>query len=313
MNILADVHSKLYEAGISEEEYARRRESFLDLYYQLRHRNENRVFGRLSLKTRKRLHPLILAIYIVKNRLGGFRYSLVGDRREKTYRPIIYAITHVGKYDIEVVSEAVKDHYYLLSGDYEHIQGIVDEPFLSLNGVFYFNEAEKSDRKAVTEKMISLLQEGGNLMYFPEGTWNLTQNLPVLPCYWGIVEIAQKGNAVIIPVAAEQYGKHFEINIGQNIDMRAYGTTPVEKAKAIADIRDTMATLKWEIWERHPAKRESISADEWDSYLNARFKEWTYFSLDYVDTLVFKPKNLTTPEEAFAHLDQLILILNKTV
>ena len=27
------------------------------------------------------------------------------------------------------------------------------------NGVFYFNETEKPDRKAVTEKMISLLQE----------------------------------------------------------------------------------------------------------------------------------------------------------
>ncbi len=67
--------------------------------------------------------------------------------------------------------------------------------------------------------MIGHLRAGGNLMYFPEGTWNLSPNLPVLPCFWGIVEIAQKGNAIIVPVAAEQYGKHFKINIGCNLDI----------------------------------------------------------------------------------------------
>lgn len=306
MNILADVHSKLYEPGISEEEYQKRRKDFLEIYYRLRHKNESSILGRLSLNTRRKLHPLVLAIYTVKNHLGGFSYSLIGDRREKTTRPIIYSITHVGKFDIEVVSEAIKDHYYLLSGDYEHLQGIIDEPFLSLNGVFYFCETEKEDRRAVTGRMISLLHEGGNLMYFPEGTWNLTPNLPVLPCYWGVVDIAQKGNAVVIPVAAEQYGKHFDINIGSAIDMMNFGSTPAEKSKAIETLRDSMASLKWEIWERHREKRSNILHDEWEQYLYSRFREWTYFSLDYVDTLIFKPKHVTIYQEAFAHLDQLI-------
>lgn len=86
-------------------------------------------------------------------------------------------------------------------------------------------------------------------MYFPEGTWNLTPNLPMLPCYWGIVDIAKQGGAVVIPVAAEQYGKHFKINIGENFDMNAYGEGIAEKARAIADLRDVLATLKYEIWE----------------------------------------------------------------
>ena len=41
MNILADVHSKLYEPGISEEEYQKRRKDFLEIYYRLRHKNES--------------------------------------------------------------------------------------------------------------------------------------------------------------------------------------------------------------------------------------------------------------------------------
>lgn len=150
-----------------------------------------------------------MLVYKIKNRLGGFSYELINDKREKTNRSIIFAVTHVGKFDIEVISESIKDHYYLLSGDFEHIQGIIDAPFLGLNGVIYFNEKDKIDRKLASERMIEHLKKHGNLMYFPEGTWNLSLNLPMLPCYWGIVKVAQESNAIIIPVAADQYGKHF--------------------------------------------------------------------------------------------------------
>ena len=40
--------------------------------------------------------------------------------------------------------------------------------------------------------MIKTLNFGGSLMYFIEGTWNMTENLPVLPPYWGIVRFLQK-------------------------------------------------------------------------------------------------------------------------
>lgn len=101
-------------------------------------------------------------------------------------------------------------------------------------------------------------------MYFPEGVWNLSPNFPVLPCYWGIIEVAQKGDAVIVPVVAEQYGKHFIINIGSNLEMEKYGS---DKATAISTLRDMLATLKWEIWESRPRQhREDIGSGEWDTY-----------------------------------------------
>lgn len=257
------------------------------------------------MKTRKRLHGVILSAYRIKNRLGGFTFEILHDCRTSVNRPIIFAVTHVGKFDIEVVSAAIRDHYYLLSGDYEHIQGIIDAPFLNVNGVICFNEKVPSDRKQVSERMISHLKQGGNLMYFPEGTWNLSPNLPVLPCYWGIVEVAQRGNAVIIPVAAEQYGKHFVINIGGNFEMEEYGT---DKASAITALRDTLATLKWDIWESRPIhRRPDIRLEEWDRYIAERFREWPYFNFAYIDSLIFKPKQITHPEKAFAHLRQLSL------
>jgi len=209
---------------------------YKELYYKLRTRNEQSFLGKMTLRTRKRIHRFILAIYKTKNRIGGFDFEIIHNGRSDTNQPIIFAVTHVGKFDIEVISEAIQDRYYLLSGDYEHIQGIIDAPFLNANGVIYFNEKVLSDRRAASQKMIEHLQHGGNLMYFPEGTWNLSPNLPMLPCYWGIVEVAQKGNAVIIPVAAEQYGKHFVINIGSNFDMGKFG---IDKSAAIKSLRHT--------------------------------------------------------------------------
>ena len=307
MNILAEKQKKLFEKGISDEELQRRCEEFLKLYYDLRQKDENKIWSKLSLDQRKKIHFLILAIYKLKNRLGGFKYQLLADERTKTDRPIIYAVTHVGKFDIEVVSEAIKDHYYLLSGDYEHIQGIIDAPFLSINGVFFFNEKDKADRKLVSEKMIKHLQNNGSLMYFIEGTWNLTPNLPMLPCYWGIVDIAKKGNAIIVPVAAEQYGKLFKVKIGKNFDMQQYGEGTEEKTRAINDLRDTLATLKWEIWESEPVlKREELKGTEWEDYKKARFAEWPYFNEEYIQDLIYKPKDVVTREEVYGPVKKLV-------
>ena len=143
-------------------------------------------------------------------------------------------------------------------------------------------------------------------MYFPEGTWNLSPNLPMLPCYWGIVDVAKKSNAIIIPVAADQYGKHFKINIGKNIDMNQYGNSISEKSMAIRDLRDILATLKWEIWESYPVlERSKMTGLEWEEYISARIKEWPYFSEEYIDGLIYKPKDITDRNSVYSPIKKL--------
>lgn len=306
MNILAEKQKKMYDENLTEEEKNEAEKDFFDTYYKLRSIEEKRL-DKLSLEQRKKLHGLILGIYKLKNLLGGFSYEIINNKKTYTDRPVIFAVTHIGKFDIEVVSEAIKEHYYLLSGDYEHIQGIIDSPFLAMNGVIYFNEKDKNDRKQVSSKMINHLNDGGNLMYFIEGTWNITPNLPMLPCYWGIVDIAKKGNAIIVPVACEQYGKHFKVNIGENFDMLNYGNNVEDKSIAINDLRDTLATLKWEIWESEDILiRSELKGDEWEKYVADRFKEWPYFNEEYIDGLVYKPKNVTERDEVYAPIKKLV-------
>ena len=306
MNKLAERQKELLFGNLSEQEYKIKQKEFLKLYYKLRKKEESAWYSKLSLKQRKKIHKFILTLYKIKNRLGGFSYQVLGDERTWADRPIIFVVSHVGKFDVEVVSEAIKDHYYLLSGDFEHIQGIMDVPFLGLNGVFYFNEKVKEDRKLVSKKMIEHLCNGGNLMYFIEGTWNITPNLPMLPCYWGIVDIAKEGNAIIVPIAAEQYGKLFKIKIGKDFDMNLYGSGNAEKSRAIGDLRDVISTLKWEIWETEKVNRKEIPDDYWDKYVSDRFKEWPYFNEEYIDGLVYKPKGIYTESEVFEPIRALI-------
>ncbi len=74
MNILADEQLKIMDPSISDSERKQQEKEFYKLYYKLRDKDEKGFLGKISLQTRKRLHWLVLFIYIVKNHLGGFSY-----------------------------------------------------------------------------------------------------------------------------------------------------------------------------------------------------------------------------------------------
>lgn len=303
MNILGIKQQELYSSDICAEEWTHKEQSLFDLYYCLRQKEENSPVGQLTLRQRKLLHPLIRAAIKASAILNGFRFQIISDRHTSIQRPIIFAATHQGKFDIELLSSAISTHMYLLTGDYERIQGTPNAFLLGINGVFYVNEADKKDRALVKEKMINHLQSGGNIMYYPEGNWNITESLPVHPCFWGIVEVARRGNAVIVPVAMERYDKHYEINIGENIDLNNPPFNTFDRVEAIRMLRDTLATLKWEIWERHNITHEQAIQADWDSIIDARLAEWPNFDRSCLERMLFKPKNIVIPENAFAHLE----------
>ena len=64
--------------------------------------------------------------------------------------------------------------------------------------------------------------------------------------------------------------------------------------------------MKWEIWESRPEEcRQNLNGNEWNDYIAARFREWPYINWEYINDLIFKPKGITEPAEAFEHLKQL--------
>lgn len=281
----------------------------IENYYVERNNYENKFYSKLTYNQRLKLHPLLLQIIRLKNKLAGFNIKILENNSTKINRPKIFCITHIGKFDIEVTSEIIKEHYYLLSGDFENIYGTIEEKFLNFNGVVYVREDDKEDRKLSKTKMIDILKNNGNIMYFPEGTWNLSPNLPVLKCSYGIIDVAMKSNAVIIPIAIEQYDKNFLAAIGENFDVSCYDYN--EKEIAIEDLRSLMATLKWKIWENiEPNTRKNLSNEEFTNFINDRLKEWPNFTLDEFLDRVYKPKSITEEKEVFKFLKDITLDYN---
>lgn len=88
---------------------------------------------------------------------------------------------------------------------------------LFLNGLIYCDTNSKEDRKIALETSKQLLRKNENLLIYPEGIWNLSANLLSLPLFPGIINIAIETGCEIIPVAVEQYGREFYVNIGENI------------------------------------------------------------------------------------------------
>lgn len=276
----------------------------LETYYFYRNKFEKSLVGRMPHKWRLCLHPILFKIISSRNKSAGFTSHVLYDKRKKTTEPIIFAITHIGKFDIEVSTETVKEHYYLLSGDYENMKGTVEEIFLGLNGVVYIREDDKEDRALSKEKMINVLRQGGNMMYFPEGNWNLTPNLPVLPLPFGVIDVAMRANATIIPIGIEQYGKDFYIAVGENFDVDKYDKDNVEgKITAINDLRDHLATLKWDIWSSNPEEiSKTINSESFSAHIIERLQEWPGMTLEQFFDSAYKPKTITTYKDAFDHL-----------
>ncbi len=88
--------------------------------------------------------------------------------------------------------------------------------------------------------------------------------------------------------------------------MLKYEDTIDGKTQAIGDLRNVLATLKYEIWETVSVQRQDISDNEWEEYKKQRFKEWKYFNEEYIKNLIYKPKGVVSKEEAFEHLNYLI-------
>ena len=204
-----------------------------------------------GIKWRKRIHKMMLAAIKANRVLQHQELTILHDRRINTDKPIIYACTHIGRYDIEMALESIQDTCFLFFGNpgklYRSFDGIV----AYLLGFIGCDTTEKEDRHIAKELAIRTLKQGGNILIWPEGAWNITENEVVMKLYTGAVEMAIRSGADIVPIAIEQYGKSFYVNIGKNISLDK-STDLNQKRKLSDDLRDILCTLKWEIWEQFP-------------------------------------------------------------
>lgn len=141
-----------------------------------------------GLKWRDKLHPILLTLIRLNRKfIARQKLIILNDKRIETDKPVIYAITHVGVYDYQIVCEAIKEHQYPFAGDPETMYRSGDGLILYLNGLIYCDTNSKEDRKIALETSKQLLKNNENLLIYPEGIWNLSPNLLSLPLFAGII------------------------------------------------------------------------------------------------------------------------------
>ena len=230
-----------------------------------------------------------------------YKVIIEQPRRLLPDKPTIYAVNHFCFADTPIMGRIASKRSYILLG--KQRLGFSDWLYFILNGVIFVDRKDKEDMAASKQAMAAYLSKGRSIVMFPEGTWNLTENQLMLPMKWGIVDIARETGAQIIPTALEydREKKKCFVRFGKPLVF----TAEVNKAEAIAVLRDTMATMRWEFWERNGIfNRAELDMDAERKKLFYSVEEYPPIDWDYENSCIYQPH--TEPDMVFAHLDKLI-------
>ena len=209
-------------------------------------------------------------------------FVFLNDHPDVSYN-CIYVVNHSCKWDFQYMVEIAQKKFIILAG----IQRLlpIDRVGFEWNGVVWVDRKSKQSKNESKNKLIKLLNRGRSILIFPEGTWNLEPSTVMLPLHWGVIDLSQQTNVPIVPVVLEYRKSECFVKFGNPINIeRNYG-----KQKAIEDLRDILASLRWELWEWFPVeKRCDIPDDFWDNEVQRRLSEYKLLDYEYEMSCVRK-------------------------
>lgn len=254
------------------------------------------------IRLREALYPLFVKFVSLDRIIRNHTITVFGNTK-KYKEQVIYACTHIGGDDCQRVFEAVRRGCWWFIGDPGYLYKDVSGLLLHLNGCIMLDTGDKEDRHIAYLRGVELLRNGGSLMIYPEGARNGTENLPVMEMFQGTAKMAIETNTKIIPISIEQYKNRFVINIGNEIFPNNFCSSTDLTQK----LRDILATLKWEIWEREELLlRSSLEYNYRELFIKEFEKRiFPYDTLESVERTRYH-SDIPSPREAFAHLDRLI-------
>lgn len=264
--------------------------------------------GRIRhLKLHSFAHRILVPLMKAELYMAGKRLYILRDDRKKTARPIIFCPTHIGGVDIEMSFLAIHTSCWLVLGNPRELYKSINGMMLQMNGWIPLDVLDKQDRAAAKAQMKALLEKHGNLLLFPEGTQNISPNALVGHLYVGAVDLAITCKADIVPIAIGRNNNDYYFILGENISYE--GCAYEDRFRLTNELRDCMATLKWEIIEHLPAiKRSELPETAYDDFIKSIITMNTEYSLTVKDIKAeqFHPKGITDPEDGLAFLHQLI-------
>lgn len=242
------------------------------------------------------IHPLLMLLSRSK-----VQYKIVESNTccPVMGKPIIYAFNHSSFMDTPIALR-LTGRSIIFSG--KQNLAFEDWLFFVLNGVIWVDRKNKADMQASKEAVLAYLSKNQPILWFPEGTWNLTENQMTLPMKWGIIDIAREAEAQIIPIALDydRVNRACTVRYGQPILPNA----DTDLRERICGLRDAMATLRWELWEQRPmVHRTELDMEKARAEMRFSIQEYPPIDWEYERSCIFRPNS--EPQDVFAHLNGL--------
>ena len=229
------------------------------------------------------IHSFLLLVMKFQRILRGQKMHILNSCPNFDEKCALYVTNHSCRYDIPFACEIIGHRSNVLVGK-QRLE-FIDRLCFILNGVIWVDRHSSIDKKRASQRMRELLSKGESVLMFPEGTWNLEPSKPMLPMYWGCIDIARYANVPIVPFVLEYIGKDCYVKFGVPI----YVQETDDKLGKFEELSETMATLKWEIWEEFPiTTRQEVDLLEWEQEKVARVKEYPMLDYEYEMSCVRK-------------------------
>lgn len=271
------------------------------------HSNENTFTTSFGIRVRQLLNHLLRHILrlATKRKIVVERYPVLPKGV-----PYIFASSH--SFDEDVISNlvAIDRNAWILFGTTNQLECNRQVYAAWLNGLIYIDRLSAESRKCATAKMERILRSGSSILMFPEGGWNNTENLLIQRLFAGPWLLSQRTGVSVVPVAA------FHEHGADTIYLR-YGDPltlgEMEKNEAIALLRDSMATMMFEMIEAHstPIRRSQLQGDQHLLHMEQRRQEylrvrWTRDVWDE-ELTVYRPRDIVCPDEVWAFMDDIAI------
>lgn len=201
-------------------------------------------------------------------------------------KPIIFVPNHSAFTDTPIALRVTKQRSYIFSG--KQNLAFIDWVFFMLNGVIWVDRKSKEDMAASKDALLEYLSKGQSILWFPEGTWNLSPNLLMLPMKWGIIEIARQADAQIVPMALDYDREQNRCRVKFGAPME--GSYFEDKSEAICALRDAIATLRWDLMCSQSVQcRGEISPQQLKEEMYKVIDEYPPLSWEYESSCIFNP------------------------
>lgn len=257
------------------------------------------VDSQRMIKFKEKISPILLGLS--KSKIS---YDVICDNDLVRYEnvPSIYVVNHSCFQDTPIVCNCIKDKAYILAGKQE--LEFLDNIFFRLYGSIFVDRKDKNDMSLSKDVMEKYIEKGVSLIVFPEATWNLSEELLMLPMKWGIIDIAKNTGAQIIPILLKYDKSENQCHVKYYDPILI--DEAIDKKEAINNIRDMMATDIWNDMLRfEQLKRTEIDVDYLREKMLSVIDEYPKLDFDYEQSVVFKP--YPSPDEVYEPIKKLKL------